>query len=60
MATFNSSEPDSAVQISSNGAEQTHIYQGKFPEILLVWWIHGWNKAGGVLIVFYRIYNTSN
>jgi len=36
MATFNSSEPDSAVQISSNGAEQTHIYQGKFPEILLV------------------------
>lgn len=28
MATFNSSEPDSAVQISSNGAEQTHIYQG--------------------------------
>jgi len=28
MATFNSSEPDSAVQISSNGAEQLHDYQG--------------------------------
>lgn len=35
MATFNSSEPDSAVQISSNGAEQTHIYQGK-PNIPIV------------------------
>jgi len=28
MATFNSSEPDPAVQISSNGAEQLHDYQG--------------------------------
>ena len=35
MATFNSSEPDSAVQISSNGAEQTHIYHGK-PNIPIV------------------------
>jgi len=28
MATFNSSEPDSAVQINSNGAEANHNYQG--------------------------------
>ena len=40
MATFNSSEPDSAVQISSNGAEQTHIYQGK-PNISIVF---PWNQ----------------
>ena len=38
MATFNSSEPDSAVQISSNGAEQLHDYQGR-PKFWIVFFV---------------------
>ena len=43
MATFNSSEPDSAVQISSNGAEQLHDYQGK-PQFLTFMFSRKWKR----------------
>ena len=41
MATFNSSEPDSAVQINSNGAEANHNYQGK----TYFWMFSPWNRG---------------